>query len=232
MDQVTDILRAIRNLDQRLRTMERSSLGGGSMSGEIYTTAEKTKLAGIETGATADQSDVEIETAYNNQVAVATQAEAEAGTGTSVRRWTPQRVKQAVEELSSTLKPYFSAKLSQSGQSPPTDLIWNSEVVDNLGNFNPSNGIFTAPVDGFYVFGFGILLPNSPSGEFRVGFYKNNSIYNVPIWRKPNTGTWETIGGTCATPMSAGDTMRIKYTQGSGDIYTDSNHNNFWGFMV
>lgn len=30
MDQVTDILRAIRNLDQRLRTMERSSLGGGS----------------------------------------------------------------------------------------------------------------------------------------------------------------------------------------------------------
>lgn len=30
MDQVTDILRAIRNLDQRLRTMERSSLGGGA----------------------------------------------------------------------------------------------------------------------------------------------------------------------------------------------------------
>lgn len=29
MDQVTDILRAIRNLDQRLRTMERGSLGGG-----------------------------------------------------------------------------------------------------------------------------------------------------------------------------------------------------------
>lgn len=65
-----------------------------------YTSTEKTKLAGIETGATADQSDAEIETAYNNQVAVATQAEAEAGTSTTVKRWTPERIGQAISALS------------------------------------------------------------------------------------------------------------------------------------
>ncbi len=44
-------------------------------------------------------SDVQVESAYNNQVGVVTQAEAEAGTITAVRRWTPERVKQAIDAL-------------------------------------------------------------------------------------------------------------------------------------
>lgn len=63
------------------------------------TDALLTKLNGIETAATADQSDAEIETAYNNQVSVVSQAEAEAGTATTVRRWTAQRVAQAIAAL-------------------------------------------------------------------------------------------------------------------------------------
>lgn len=54
------------------------------------------KLDGIEGGSTADQSDAEIETAYNNIVSVVSQVEAEAGTSTTVRRWTAERVRQAV----------------------------------------------------------------------------------------------------------------------------------------
>ena len=64
-----------------------------------FANGDKTKLDGIEAGATTDQTDGEIETAYNNQVAVATQAEAEAGTSTDVKRFTPQRVKQAIDAL-------------------------------------------------------------------------------------------------------------------------------------
>ena len=64
-----------------------------------YTDAKDTKLSGIETGATADQTSGEIETAYNAQVALASQVEAEAGTLTTVRRWTPERVKQAIDAL-------------------------------------------------------------------------------------------------------------------------------------
>lgn len=66
---------------------------------EIYTTAEKSKLAGIEPGATADQSDAEIEAAYNNQVPVMSQVEAEAGTSTAVRRITAERIAQAIAAL-------------------------------------------------------------------------------------------------------------------------------------
>ncbi len=49
--------------------------------------------------ATADQTDSEIETAYNAQVSVVSQAEAEAGTSTTVRRWTAQRIAQAIAAL-------------------------------------------------------------------------------------------------------------------------------------
>ena len=48
---------------------------------------------------TGDKTDSEIETSYNNQVTVISQAEAEAGTSTTVRRFTAERIKQAIEAL-------------------------------------------------------------------------------------------------------------------------------------
>jgi len=72
------------------------------VSNLYFTAAEQSKLSGMEPGATADQSDSEIETAYNNQVSVATQIEAEEGTLNQVRRFTPERVKQAIEALASS----------------------------------------------------------------------------------------------------------------------------------
>lgn len=60
-----------------------------------YTDAEKTKLTNIEALAKDDQSNAEIETAYNAQVAAASQVEAEAGTETEIRRFSPLRIKQA-----------------------------------------------------------------------------------------------------------------------------------------
>ena len=46
-------------------------------------------------------TDAQIEIGYNNQVPEVTQSEAEAGTVTTVKRWTPQRVKQAIDALAS-----------------------------------------------------------------------------------------------------------------------------------
>ena len=64
-----------------------------------YPSVDSTKLAGIETAAAADQTDSEIQTAYNNLVSIVSQAEAEAGISTIVRRWTAQRVAQAIAAL-------------------------------------------------------------------------------------------------------------------------------------
>lgn len=66
-----------------------------------FTDSEESKLSGIEAGATTDQTDAEIETAYNNQVPLITQAEIEAGTDTNPKRFTAERVKQAITALAS-----------------------------------------------------------------------------------------------------------------------------------
>lgn len=70
-----------------------------STNAGLMAPAQHTKLAGIESGATADQTSAEIETAYNTQVAAVSQVEAEAGTEAAVRRWSPLRVAQAIAAL-------------------------------------------------------------------------------------------------------------------------------------
>ncbi len=57
-----------------------------------FTDAEQTKLSIIEDNATADQTDSEIETAYNNQVAQVSTGEKTAGTATGVRRFSPKDI--------------------------------------------------------------------------------------------------------------------------------------------
>lgn len=47
-------------------------------------------------------SDAEVETAYNNIISVIAQLEAETGTSTTVRRWTAERVRQAIQEFIGT----------------------------------------------------------------------------------------------------------------------------------
>ena len=87
----------------KMADMATASLLGRNTAGtgdpEVLSAATARTLLNVEDGATADQSDAEIETAYNNQVSVVSQAEAEAGTATTARRWTAERVKQAVDAL-------------------------------------------------------------------------------------------------------------------------------------
>ena len=79
------------------RFLGRDTVGSGDPESLDMATART--MLNVEDGATADQSDAEIETAYNNQVSVVSQAEAEAGTSTTPRRWTAQRVAQAIAAL-------------------------------------------------------------------------------------------------------------------------------------
>lgn len=116
-----------------------------------FTDAEQTKLTGIESGATADQSDAEIKTAYENNADtnaftdaeqtklsgiaagaevnpdVVPQAEAEAGTSTTERIWTAQRVAQAIAALAGSLD------LSASSVKLFEDFIMGDDATDEMG---------------------------------------------------------------------------------------------------
>jgi hypothetical protein len=81
----------------------------------------------VEAGATADQSNAEIEAAYNAQVAVVAQATAEAGTSTTVVRWTPERVAQAIRALG---RPALVAESGTSRTNQVGD-AWNTVEFTN-----------------------------------------------------------------------------------------------------
>lgn len=92
-------LASLLDIQATLSAAEVKTLYESNSDTNAFTDADHTKLDGIESGATADQSNAEIQTAYNAQVAQVSQAEAEAGTVTDDRRWTPERVKQAIDAL-------------------------------------------------------------------------------------------------------------------------------------
>ncbi len=114
---------------QRIAKVLKSSATGGQIL--IYNTARAAGLPNIAQNnvwigdangqpqavnkSTLAPSDSAIETAYNNQVPAVTQSEAEAGTVTTVKRWTPERVKQAIAALSSGGDSIYTANGTLSG---------------------------------------------------------------------------------------------------------------------
>lgn len=66
-------------------------------TGDIPTEAQFINL--IDSLLHQTEDNAAVETAYNNQVSIVSQAEAEAGTATTARRWTAQRVAQAIAAL-------------------------------------------------------------------------------------------------------------------------------------
>lgn len=99
--------------------------------------ADFTKLSGIETAATEDQTAAEIQALYDSLVAIVSQAEAEAGTATTAQRWTAERVKQAVlaRLVSATLSnPTFTGAINEESHA------WATTTGAVTGEFDPANG--------------------------------------------------------------------------------------------
>jgi len=135
-----------------------------------------------------------------------------------------------IVELGIWDKPYFEAQYA-GAIGPGNTVVWGTELYDNLNSYNASTGIFTAPIAGFYLFGFNILMPNANAGEFRLAFYKNGAIHDSFIAQKA-AGAWQTIQGTLGVYLAVNNTMKIQYESGTGNLYADGNYNKFWGCLI
>lgn len=128
---------------------------------KFATATQLAKVDSVETGATADQTDAEIETAYNNQVSIVSQAEAEAGVATTVRRWTAQRVAQAI------------AALAGGGGSKATDSLTSGTVTARVKRSGGTATTISNPSAGTYD-----LDIKSGADAERIRVFGNNTTLN------------------------------------------------------
>ncbi|XP_062590531.1 multimerin-2-like [Saccostrea cucullata] len=130
-----------------------------------------------------------------------------------------------------------SKKVGFSASVSSTDSSWNSgtlvfpSVITNEGNgYNPSNGIFTAPIAGMYVF------------FVNIQSYQNKNIY-VDIVLNGSTKVRTMAYGTnghdyydagpnmVVLTIQKGDAVWIKYFTGSG-YYNNGPITTFSGFLI
>ena len=141
-------------------------------------------------------------------------------------------------------KPAFRARIATTGSGTGTTgtLIFETEDFDIGGNYNTSNGIFTAPIAGIYHFMFRSLTATNTSGAasasndtIYVDFYKNGALADGTRGFISNRGAegYSTIMMNTMMQLSATDTIKVVF--GSEHAYHDSSAHYdpcFEGYLV
>jgi hypothetical protein len=102
-----------------------------------------------------------------------------------------------------------------------TDIIYNEETVDTLGEYNTSTGIFTAKDAGVYIVIAKVHWINRNANvSYYISLSKNNNYTPGNMKRfadqiNANNGN-SSQSVTAIFDLVAGDTMRVKVYQNSG----------------
>lgn len=128
-------------------------------------------------------------------------------------------------------QPCFSATRNAGNLTGGTVVVFNTVAVNVGGHYNASNGRFTAPVTGQYLFS--IYGMSNDSIETWVIIFKNGSAYNNnnPYSYSNVSGTkFLHISATVIMPMNAGDYAEIYAA--SSFYATGNSHNGFSGCLL
>lgn len=121
----------------------------------------------------------------------------------------------------------FAARINQSFPDENKPVPFPEVITNRQGHFDPARGIYTAPVNGTYVFSFHLAVSNRP---LKVGIYIN--LY--PQVRMTEGGDMSTTSQTTIFHLSAGDRvwLQVKDPLNNG-MYTDKeSHSTFSGFLM
>ena len=126
----------------------------------------------------------------------------------------------------------FSVAYNPTSLSGNQTIIWNLIYHNVGGGYNSSNGLFTAPVSGYYHFTVWGMTSSNTSGVVEFQFEKNGST----VQQRPYGNAGSNYGnatGSIIEYLNIGDTMSIFLTN-STTMYAASgqSYNGFSGFYL
>jgi hypothetical protein len=126
----------------------------------------------------------------------------------------------------------FSVAYNPTSLSGNQTIIWNLVYHNVGGGYNSSNGLFTAPVSGYYHFTVWGMTSSNTSGVVEFQFEKNGST----VQQRPYGNAGSNYGnatGSIIEYLNIGDTMSIFLTD-STTMYAASgqSYNGFSGFYL
>lgn len=124
--------------------------------------------------------------------------------------------------------PAFSAVLTHKQSVSANDIIKFDKVFTNIGKgYNPSTGIFTAPVAGVYQFSSVVM---SDKGQHLVASLFHNATRVSSVHIKTHNNQTGALG--MVLNLKKGDEIAVKPAR-SYTIYSDSmNYCSFSGFVI
>ena len=127
--------------------------------------------------------------------------------------------------------PAFQCRLSSAtGNNFNGFLIFNNVRLNIGNNYNSSNGRFTAPVDGRYLFSWYTNVQRSGGpGSVWADWYVNGSSQANRMYTRYSSG-WELIGGTIIMDLNSSDYVQV-YTGEPGN-WDGGSYGAFSGYLL
>ena len=130
--------------------------------------------------------------------------------------------------------PAFMAKLGGGTLYSGNVVVYGTTYMNIGSHYNTSNGRFTAPIAGTYLFHWS-AIGNSASDVYRYYMYKNGSLFGDSQLRL-DTGSGEYGDNGSRIQMlslAANDYVQIYYTTDGNTVsYTSGDYVNFGGYLI